>query len=49
MNPAPRMSIASLGGHFGVGPSVEYDAVFTTPYDQNGLVASLRLVWYGGP
>jgi hypothetical protein len=38
-----------LGGHFGVGPSIEYDAVFTTPYDQNGLVASARLVFYGGP
>jgi hypothetical protein len=38
-----------LGGHFGAGPSVEYDAVFTQPYDQNGLVASVRLVWYGGP
>jgi hypothetical protein len=38
-----------LGGHFGVGPSLQYDAVFTQPYDQNGLVASLRAVWYGGP
>jgi hypothetical protein len=38
-----------LGGHFGIGPSLEYDAVFTQPYDQNGLVASLRAVWYGGP
>jgi hypothetical protein len=38
-----------LGGHFGLGPSIEYDAVFTQPYDQNGLVASLRAVWYGGP
>jgi hypothetical protein len=38
-----------LGGHFGAGPSLEYDAVFTTPYDQNGLVASARLVFYGGP
>jgi hypothetical protein len=38
-----------FGGHFGLGPSLEYDAVFTQPYDQNGLVASLRAVWYGGP
>ena len=38
-----------LGGHFGLGPSLEYDAVFTTPYDQNGFVAGLRAVWYGGP
>jgi hypothetical protein len=38
-----------LGGHFGLGPSLEYDAVFTTPYDQNGVIASVRAVWYGGP
>ncbi len=38
-----------FGGHFGLGPSLEYDAVFTTPYDQNGVLASLRAVWYGGP
>ncbi|MCL2449001.1 MAG: hypothetical protein FWD17_08650 [Polyangiaceae bacterium] len=38
-----------LGGHFGIGPSVEYDAVFTQPYDQNGFVASLRAVWYRRP
>jgi hypothetical protein len=38
-----------LGGHLGVGPSLEYDAVFTTPYAQNGVIANLRLVFYGGP
>jgi hypothetical protein len=38
-----------LGGHFGAGPSVEYDAVFTTPYDQSGVIATARLVFYGGP
>jgi hypothetical protein len=38
-----------LGGHFGIGPSLEYNAVFTQPYHQNGLVAGLRAVWYGGP
>jgi hypothetical protein len=38
-----------LGGHFGLGPSLEYDAVLTQPYDQNGFVATLRAVWYGGP
>lgn len=38
-----------LGGHFGVGPSIEYDATFTQPYDQNGFLASARLVFYGGP
>ena len=38
-----------LGGHLGVGPSVEYDAVFSEPLSESGLVASLRVVFYGGP
>ncbi len=38
-----------LGGHAGIGPSLEYDAVFTRPYDASGLIASARLVFYGGP
>jgi hypothetical protein len=38
-----------LGGHFGVGPSLEYDAVWSLPFDQHGLLASARLVFYGGP
>jgi hypothetical protein len=38
-----------LGGHLGVGPSLEYDAVFSAPYAQNGFIANLRLVFYGGP
>jgi hypothetical protein len=38
-----------LGGHFGLGPGLEYDATFTEPYHQNAVVATLRGVWYGGP
>ena len=38
-----------LGGHFGVGPSLEYDAVFTQPYSGGGVIASLRFVFAGGP
>ncbi|HEY1695370.1 MAG TPA: hypothetical protein VGG39_24545 [Polyangiaceae bacterium] len=38
-----------LGGHLGAGPSLEYDAIFSRPFESHGLVASLRLVFYGGP
>lgn len=38
-----------LGGHFGAGPGLEYDAMFSRPYDQNGFVVLARVVFYGGP
>jgi hypothetical protein len=38
-----------LGGHFGAGPSVEYDAMFSRPYNEGGVIASGRMVFYGGP
>lgn len=38
-----------LGGHFGAGPELEYDAMFSRPYDQDGLVVLARVVFYGGP
>jgi hypothetical protein len=38
-----------LGGHFGVGPSLEYDAVWSLPFEQHGLLATARFVFYGGP
>ncbi|MDP9150675.1 MAG: hypothetical protein M3O36_12155, partial [Myxococcota bacterium] len=38
-----------LGGHFGVGPGVEYDAIWSQPFERHGLVATARLVFYGGP
>jgi hypothetical protein len=38
-----------LGGHFAVGPSLEYDAMFSEPLGREGLVASARVVFYGGP
>jgi hypothetical protein len=37
------------GGHFAIGPSLEYDAIWSRPFEQHGLVATGRLVWYGGP
>jgi hypothetical protein len=36
------------GGHIGIGPSLEYDAVWTQPYEYHGLVASLRVSFYSG-
>ncbi len=36
------------GAHMGVGPSLEYDAVWSRPYEYHGLVASLRLAFYTG-
>ncbi len=38
-----------LGGHFAAGPSLEYDAMWSDPFAREGLVASARLVFYGGP
>jgi hypothetical protein len=38
-----------LGGHFGAGPNLEYDAIFSQPFERHGLIASARLVFYGGP
>jgi hypothetical protein len=38
-----------LGGHFAAGPSLEYDAIVSTPFERHGLLASGRVVFYGGP
>jgi hypothetical protein len=38
-----------FGGHFAVGPSLELDATVTQPLNREGLVASARLAFYGGP
>ncbi len=38
-----------LGGHFGLGPSLEYDAMWSQPFEQHGLVGSLRFVFYQKP
>jgi hypothetical protein len=38
-----------FGGHFALGPSLEYDAMWSQPFERHGLVASLRIVFYGGP
>jgi hypothetical protein len=38
-----------LGGHIEVGPSLEYDAIFSLAFERHGLVASARLAFCGGP
>jgi hypothetical protein len=37
-----------LGGHFGIGPNVEFDAIWSLPFERHGLTASARFVFYGG-
>jgi hypothetical protein len=37
------------GAHVGVGPSLEYDAIWSRPFESHGLVASLRFAFYTGP
>jgi hypothetical protein len=39
----------ALGGHFGIGPSVEYDSIWSHTFERHEAVASLRIVFYGGP
>ncbi len=36
-------------GHFAFGPALEFDAIWSQPFEQHGLVASARLAFYGGP
>lgn len=36
-------------GHFAFGPALEFDATWSQPFEQHGLVASARLAFYGGP
>ncbi len=38
-----------LGGHLGIGPSLEYDQVWSQPFEDHGFVLSARVVFYGGP
>ena len=38
----------SLGGHFGWGPSVEYQAIISASAERHGGVIGARLAFYGG-
>lgn len=36
-------------GHFAAGPSLEYEAIWSQSIERHGLVASVRVAFYGGP
>jgi hypothetical protein len=38
-----------FGGHFAAGPVVEYQAIWSRPFERHGLVGSARVAFYGGP
>ena len=38
----------ALGGHFAVGPSLEYDAVYSAAIERSGALLTGRAVFYGG-
>jgi hypothetical protein len=38
-----------LGGHFAAGPALEYEAVWSQPFERHGLFASGRVAFYGAP
>jgi hypothetical protein len=38
-----------LGGHFAIAPGLEYDAVWSQPFERHGAVFAVRIVFYGGP
>jgi hypothetical protein len=38
-----------LGGHFAFGPGAEFDEIWSLPFERHGVVATARLVFYGGP
>jgi hypothetical protein len=37
-----------MGGHFGLGPSLEYDAIFSESMERHGALLGARFAWYGG-
>ncbi len=38
-----------FGGHFAAGPSLDYQAIWSQPFERHGLVAGARIAFYGGP
>jgi hypothetical protein len=39
---------AKGGAHVGLGPGLEYDAVWSKPFESHGLVGGLRVTFYSG-
>jgi hypothetical protein len=37
-----------LGGHFTLGPSLEYDAIVSESMERHGALLGARFLWYGG-
>jgi hypothetical protein len=37
-----------MGGHFALGPSLEYDAMYSESMERHGALLGLRFLWYGG-
>jgi hypothetical protein len=42
------VGVMRSGAHIGIGPSLEYDAVWSRPFESHGLMGSLRLAFYSG-
>jgi hypothetical protein len=42
------VGVMRSGAHIGVGPSLEYDAIWSRPFESHGLIGSLRLAFYTG-
>ena len=38
----------ALGGHFSLGPSLEYDAMYSQALERHGALLGARLAFYGG-
>jgi hypothetical protein len=38
----------ALGGHFAIGPNLEYDAIISQPMERHGALLGARFLWYGG-
>jgi hypothetical protein len=40
--------VKALGGHFALGPNLEYDAIYSESMERHGPLLGLRFLWYGG-
>jgi hypothetical protein len=40
--------VKALGGHFALGPTLEYDAIYSESMERHGALLGVRFLWYGG-
>jgi hypothetical protein len=40
--------VKALGGHFAIGPNLEYDTIFSESMERHGAMLGVRFLWYGG-